>query len=186
MSFGAKFISPNTGVVLNNEMDDFSTPNTSNAFNLPPSVANFIGSLAVGYPCVFLSYVLFLHDLLAPGKRPLSSMSPTIVTQDGNVYLVVGASGGSRIITATLQVMNDPSHGPLIHCLGFMCLATRHQALLGVVAYKQDVWKAVSSPRLHNQLLPPYVYTEEAFPKSVTDYLKQLGHDVHLTSSAIV
>lgn len=55
LSFGAKFLSPSTGVVLNNEMDDFSTPNTSNAFNLPPSVANFI----------------------VPGKRPLSSMSPT-------------------------------------------------------------------------------------------------------------
>jgi len=130
--FGAKFLSTSTGVVLNNQMDDFSTPNTSNAFNLPPSEANFI----------------------VPGKRPLSSMSPTIVTKNGQVYLVVGASGGSRIITSTLQ------------------------ALLGVVAYKQDVWKAVSSPRLHNQLLPPFVYTEAAFSPAITAYLKKIGHDM--------
>jgi gamma-glutamyltranspeptidase/glutathione hydrolase/leukotriene-C4 hydrolase len=132
LSFGAKFLSTSTGVILNNEMDDFSTPNTSNAFDLPASVANFV----------------------APGKRPLSSMSPTVVTKDGQVYLVVGASGGSRIITATLQV------------------------LLNVVAYNQNVWEAVSSPRLHNQLLPHEIYTDQGFPQATIDFLKQVGHEM--------
>jgi gamma-glutamyltranspeptidase/glutathione hydrolase/leukotriene-C4 hydrolase len=128
--FGSKFMSTSTGVIMNNEMDDFSSPNRSNAFNLPPSKANFI----------------------APGKRPLSSMSPTIVVRDGKLFLVTGASGGSRIITATLQV------------------------ILGVIAFNRGVWEAVSGPRLHHQLLPTSVYTEPGFSASIILALQKIGH----------
>jgi len=76
---------PETGVIMNNEMNDFSVPNQSNAFGYLPSPSNFI----------------------RPGKRPLSSISPTIVEflSNGTLYLVTGSAGGSGIITATIQVM---------------------------------------------------------------------------------
>ena len=76
---------PETGVIMNDEMNDFSIPNQSNAFGYVPSPSNFI----------------------RPGKRPLSSISPTIVEflSNGTLYLVTGSAGGSRIITATIQVL---------------------------------------------------------------------------------
>jgi gamma-glutamyltranspeptidase/glutathione hydrolase/leukotriene-C4 hydrolase len=81
--FGSKLISARTGIVLDNEMDDFSTPNTTNSFGLPASPMNFI----------------------QPGKRPLSSSVPTIVEKDGKFRLALGGSGGSRIITSVLEVL---------------------------------------------------------------------------------
>lgn len=82
--FGAVVMDPTTGVIVNNEMNDFSIPGTRNAFGYEPSVANFI----------------------RPGKRPLSSSSPVIVERaDGSLYVSVGAAGGSRIISSTAQVL---------------------------------------------------------------------------------
>ncbi|KAF9932318.1 hypothetical protein FBU30_008425 [Linnemannia zychae] len=81
--FGSKLMEPKTGIVLNDEMDDFSIPGTPNAFGLQPSPYN--------YP--------------EPGKRPLSSCVPTIVERDGQFELALGGSGGSRILTSVLQVM---------------------------------------------------------------------------------
>lgn len=81
--FGSKLLSSNTGLLLNNQMDDFSTPGMPNVYGIQPSPANFI----------------------MPGKRPLSSMSPIIAQVDGDLRAVVGASGGPRIVSAVLQTL---------------------------------------------------------------------------------
>jgi gamma-glutamyltranspeptidase/glutathione hydrolase/leukotriene-C4 hydrolase len=95
-SFGAMFAGEETGIIYNNEMDDFSTPGVRNFFNLEPSEANFI----------------------QPGKRPLSSMSPIIVVDNKNqVRLVLGASGGSQIVTSVAQVIrleNENANGAVV------------------------------------------------------------------------
>ena len=81
--FGAKFTSASTGIILNNQMDSFSTPDVRNSDGIAPSPANFI----------------------APGKRPMSSQSPTLVlNSDGTVRMVIGASGSSRMITSISMV----------------------------------------------------------------------------------
>lgn len=81
--FGCGLMSPSTGIILNNQMDDFSTPGAVNFYGIPSSPANFI----------------------APGKRPMSSMSPTIFTdKNGDFVLGVGAAGGSKITITTAYV----------------------------------------------------------------------------------
>ena len=118
--FGAGVIAPKTGFLLNNEMDDFTTKlGEANQFGLRQGEAN----------------------LIEPGKRPLSSMSPTIVTKDGQVYLVTGSPGGSTIPTTVLQVITN------------------------AIDYDMNLVDAVNTPRLHYQGLPDRVLSE---PQAVT------------------
>lgn len=126
----AQVTSPTTGVLLNDEMDDFSQPGLPNAYKLAPSRANFI----------------------RPGKRPLSSMSPTVVLQNGTVRAVCGASGGPIIITATIQ------------------------ALMGVLMYGKSALDAVQDPRLHHQLLPDAVTADADLSGEVVAGLRKRGH----------
>lgn len=130
-SYGVGLVADGTGVLLNNELDDFTAAiGASNAYGLVGFEANLPG----------------------PGKRPLSSMSPTIVFKDGKVVLVTGSPGGSRIISAVLQVAVD------------------------VIDYKIDAARAVALPRLHQQWLPEEVRVEQGFPDDVLAGLKAKGH----------
>ena len=129
---------PETGIIMNNEMNDFSIPDTANAFGYVPSPSNFI----------------------RPGKRPLSSISTTIVESlsSGAVYFVVGSAGGSRIITATIQNLWN----------------VLDKGLSAVQALKQ--------PRLHHQLVPNVAVFEYAYNNETVAYLKGLGHNVSWVS----
>ena len=131
--FGSQLMVPETGVIMNNEMNDFSIPGSSNAFGYIPSPANYI----------------------RPGKRPLSSISPTIVeSPNGTLYYIIGAAGGSRIITATLQ------------------------ALIHVLDQNMTAPEALAQPRLHDQLIPNQVSFEYAYDNETVAYMKALGHNV--------
>ncbi len=131
--YGVGLVAEGTGVLLNNELDDFTAaPGASNAFGLVGFEANLPG----------------------PGKRPLSSMSPTIVLKDGKPVLVTGTPGGSRIISAVLQVVVD------------------------VLDYNMDVAAAVAAPRVHHQWLPDEVRVERGFPDEVLAELRAKGHKV--------
>ncbi|WP_315743588.1 MULTISPECIES: gamma-glutamyltransferase [unclassified Bradyrhizobium] len=131
--YGVGLVADGTGVLLNNELDDFTAaPGASNAFGLVGFEANLPG----------------------PGKRPLSSMSPTIVLKDGNPVLVTGSPGGSRIISTVLQVVVD------------------------VLDYHMDVAAAVAAPRLHHQWMPDEVRVERGFPEEVLAELKARGHRI--------
>lgn len=130
-SYGVGLVADGTGVLLNNELDDFTAAvGASNAYGLVGFEANLPG----------------------PGKRPLSSMSPTIVLKDGKPVLVTGSPGGSRIISSVLQV------------------------IVNVLDYKMDVAAAVAAPRLHHQWLPDEVRVERGFPDDVLLELKAMGH----------
>jgi len=131
--FGAKLIAGETGVVLNDEMDDFS---------LEPGVANGFGLVGSS------------QNLPAGGKRPLSSMSPTIVHDGRGVVLVVGAAGGPTIISATLQVILQSLEG------------------------QKDVQAALSAPRLHDQWSPPTLSVEPELGYDVIEGLKSRGQTV--------
>ncbi|MDO9058342.1 MAG: gamma-glutamyltransferase, partial [Bradyrhizobium sp.] len=131
--YGVGLIADGTGVLLNNELDDFTAaPGASNAFGLVGFEANLPG----------------------PGKRPLSSMSPTIVLKDGKPVLVTGSPGGSRIISTVLQV------------------------IVNVLDYKMDVATAVAAPRLHHQWLPDVVRIERGFADDALAELRARGHEV--------
>ncbi|MEA3209420.1 MAG: gamma-glutamyltranspeptidase / glutathione hydrolase [Chthoniobacter sp.] len=130
-SFGSKVVVPGTGVLLNNEMDDFALqPGVPNAFNLVGGEANAV----------------------AAGKRPLSSMSPTIVFQDGQPILAAGASGGPTIISQTLL------------------------ALINVLDFGMDVEAAVASPRFHHQWKPDELRIETSIAAEVREALRLRGH----------
>jgi gamma-glutamyltranspeptidase/glutathione hydrolase len=129
--YGVGLVAEGTGVLINNELDDFTAaPGASNAFGLVGFEANLPG----------------------PGKRPLSSMSPTIVLKDNRPVLVTGSPGGSRIISTVLQVIVD------------------------VLDYHMDVAAAVAAPRLHHQWLPDEVRVERGFPEEVLAALRAKGH----------
>lgn len=132
-SYGVGLVADGTGVLLNNELDDFTAaPGASNAYGLVGFEANLPG----------------------PGKRPLSSMTPTIVLKDGKPVLVTGSPGGSRIISAVLQV------------------------LINTIDFDMNVAAAVSAPRLHHQWLPDEVRVEQGFSETTLAALRERGHRV--------
>ena len=146
LSFGAKFMSPSTGVILNNEMDDFSTPGRKYIL-IPPSNNGAVYSLSELITFTFtmscfagqsnyFGYPPSEANFPYPGSRPLSSMTPTIVSKDGAFYAAIGASGGSIIPTATIQ------------------------SLLNVIDYNENVYDAIQRPRMHDQWVPSLLQCE--------------------------
>lgn len=135
--FGSGITVPGTGVILNNEMDDFSiAPDTPNAYGL----VDTRGANAV-----------------EPLKRPLSSMTPTILVKDGKPMMVTGSPGGPRIITTTLLT------------------------ILNVIDYGMNVQEAVAAPRFHHQWVPDKLFLEPEFPTDVVDALEERGHEVDVS-----
>ena len=136
--FGAKVIAGDTGFFLNDEMDDFT---------IKPGVANMFG------------LVQGKANAIAPGKRPLSSMSPTIVKKDGKVFMVLGSPGGSRIITIVTQ------------------------AILNVIDHGMTIQEAVNAPRIHHQWLPDVVAVEPfALSPDTSKKLEEMGYALKVQS----
>ncbi|OYX80804.1 MAG: gamma-glutamyltransferase [Bradyrhizobium sp. 35-63-5] len=144
-SYGLGLVAEGTGVLLNNELDDFTAKaGASNAYGL------------VGYAA----------NLPGPNKRPLSSMTPTIVLKNGKPFLITGSPGGSRIITAVLQVIAN------------------------VIDFKMSIADAVAAPRLHNQWQPDQTLVEPGFSPAMLDALQARGHrlaptDPHTSANSI-
>lgn len=139
LAFGSYVVVPEFGIVLNNEMDDFSArPGEPNAFGLIQSRANAI----------------------APGKKPLSSMTPTIAIRDGRAVLASGASGGPRIISATLQVV------------------------LNELVFDMHPQQAVSAARFHHQWYPNALQLESGFAAGVRAILQKKGHTLRTIQAA--
>jgi len=133
--FGLRVTAEGLGFLLNDEMDDFSAkPGVPNADGLIQGAANAIG----------------------PGKRPLSSMTPTIVVRDGKPFLVLGSPGSSKIITTVANV------------------------LMGVVDYGMNIQEAVNAPRFHNQWLPDVLNVEKWFSPDTIGALQGMGHHVQI------
>ncbi|MEX8191644.1 gamma-glutamyltransferase [Comamonas guangdongensis] len=134
-NFGSGIVAKGTGIVLNNEMDDFSAkPGVANAYGLVGGDANAV----------------------AAGKRPLSSMTPTLVLKDGQPVLVTGSPGGARIITTVLQqVVNYIDHG-------------------------MNPMEAAATPRFHHQWTPDELRIEKGFSADTVALLRQWGHNVVL------
>lgn len=137
-SFGSKVVIPGTGVVLNNEMDDFS---------IQPGVANFFG--LIGNEA----------NSVAPGKRPLSSMTPTIVLKNNQPIMAVGAAGGPTIISQTL--------------LG----------IVNVLDFGMPLDKALAAPRIHHQWSPDELRVENSLSTIVVDGLEERGHKLKFVST---
>ncbi len=139
--FGSGVTVPGLGFLLNNEMDDFAAkPGEPNMFGLIQGESNAI----------------------QPGKRPLSSMTPTILIKDGVAVLVVGAPGGSRIITAVLQV------------------------ILNIVDFGMNAQDAVDAPRIHHQWMPDKLYLEQGISPDTVAILKSMGHDVDHNRGVVI
>lgn len=139
--FGSKAVVKGAGFFLNDEMDDFSAkPGVPNAYGLIGGEANAI----------------------EPGKRPLSSMTPTIVLKDGKPFMALGARGGSKIITAVFQT------------------------IINVIDYGMNVQQAVDAPRFHHQWLPDeLVYEQHAFSDEVVQNLQSKGHTLRRTQHSL-
>jgi len=136
--YGCGATVPGLGFLLNNEMDDFAAkPGEPNMFGLVQGESNAV----------------------QPNKRPLSSMTPTILLKDGKLFMVVGAPGGSRIITGVLQV------------------------ILNVVDFGMNVQDAIDAPRFHHQWMPDKLYLERGFSPDTIALLKARGHTVDRISS---
>lgn len=132
-TFGSGIVAGDTGILLNNEMDDFSAkPGVPNVYGLVGGDANAVG----------------------PGKRPLSSMSPTIVAKDGHTWLVTGSPGGSRIITTVLQMV------------------------LNTIDFDMNVAGATHAPRFHHQWLPDELRVEKGFSPDTLKLLSERGQNV--------
>jgi gamma-glutamyltranspeptidase/glutathione hydrolase len=129
--FGAKLIVPGTGVILNNEMDDFTSK--------------------VGAPNMF-GLVQGPQNAIQPGKRMLSSMTPTIITKDGKLRAVVGSPGGPTITTTVAQIV------------------------MQLVDHGRSLEQAVNATRIHHQWLPDQIWHEDSLPKETADALAALGH----------
>ena len=132
--FGVRKVAAGTGILMNNEMDDFtSKPGGANNFGLVQGAANAV----------------------APGKTPLSSMAPTIITRDGKVAMVIGSPGGARIITIVLG------------------------AIINAVDHGMTVQEAVNAPRIHHQWLPDTIYAERfALSPDTRALLEAKGHKI--------
>ncbi len=137
LSYGSGLVAKGTGILLNNTLDDFAAqPGAPNAFGLIGGSANAPG----------------------PGKRPLSSMTPTIVLKDGKPQLVTGAPGGSRIITTVLQV------------------------IVNNLDFGQPIADAVAAPRVHHQWRPDETLVERTLPAATIRALEKRGHHVEVGS----
>ncbi len=141
LTFGSFVVEPRFGVILNNEMDDFTAqPGVPNAFGLIQSSQNAV----------------------APKKKPLSSMTPTIAVRDGRAVLAVGASGGPRIISGTMQV------------------------LLNITRFGMTPSDAVAAPRIHHQWSPHVLQLEPALQSKAAPALQSIGHELRSTSGVAV
>jgi gamma-glutamyltranspeptidase/glutathione hydrolase len=137
-SYGSGKMIPGTGMLINNEMDDFSSkPGTPNGYGLLGSEANAIEG----------------------NKRPLSSMTPTIIFKDQKPYMVFGSPGGSRIITTVLQVA------------------------LNVMEHEMNIAQAVHSPRMHHQWLPEVLMLEKGFGSDTEKLLENKGYKLYQSST---
>ena len=138
--FGARVLAGKTGVILNNEMDDFT--------------------VKIGEPNKF-KLIQGLANQIQPGKRPLSSMSPTIVTKNGEVVMIVGTPGGSRIITAVLQT------------------------IMNVIDFGMNIQEAVDAPRFHHQWFPDQISAEKrSLSDDTTKLLSEWGYRVVFTGQS--
>ncbi len=135
LNFGSGIVARGTGVLLNNEMDDFSIkPGVPNAFGLIGGDANAI----------------------APGKRPLSSMTPVIVSTQQGQILATGSPGGARIITTVLQ------------------------QLINIIDFKMNIAEAIAMPRMHHQWLPDFLRLERGYSPDTIALLQKMGHEVRI------
>ena len=133
-SFGSKVVIAKTGILMNNEMDDFSSA---------PGVPNQFGLLGEKF------------NEIQPSKRPLSSMTPTIVFKNNNPFLIMGSPGGSRIITAVLQ------------------------NFLNIAEFEMNLADSINKPRVHQQWYPDLLFLEKGFDELHAEKITELGQEVY-------